>query len=64
MAFDNPLSPDDLTDIDANLAQLEDAKELIRRSKQAGIDVTTFEQQVIESRNQLLKLKQSFFPGQ
>lgn len=58
------LGEDDLTRINENLDQLNIADDQIKQAKQAGIDVTDFEQQSREQRIQLNKLKSTYFPGQ
>lgn len=60
----NPLTPQDLETINLNLAQLTDAEEQIRLAQQAGLEVTDFKTRAREQREQLLKLKQTYFPGQ
>lgn len=56
----NPLTPDDMANVDAMLLKLNEAKELIRRGKQAGFDMTAQEAQEKEQREKLLKIKQAF----
>ncbi len=58
-----PLTETDLADIDRALARLEDAENLIAKAQQAGIDVDPFRVRARESKDRLLKIKQSFFPG-
>lgn len=60
----NPLTQEDLTRINDSIAQLNDVQEQIRLARQAGIDVSEEEQETIKQREQLLKLKQTYFPGQ
>lgn len=60
----NPLTPQDLETINLNLAQLTDAEEQIRQAEQAGLDVSDFKTRARDQRVQLLKLKQTYFPGQ
>lgn len=59
-----PLTETDLADINANLERLQLAESEIKRAEAAGIDVSQFRKQTNESRAQLLKIKQSYFPGQ
>lgn len=59
-----PFTPEDLTNLNAQLAQLDVADRLIARTARAGIDVTSLADQARETRTQLVKLKQAFFPGQ
>lgn len=60
----SPLSEADLADINRALARLKDAEGLIAKAQQAGIDVEPFRERARESEDRLLKIKQSFFPGQ
>ena len=61
--MENPLTQADLDRIKLGLAAAEDAGQLIDMAKQAGIDVSQFEGTNKETRDQLLKLKNTFFPG-
>lgn len=58
-----PLTESDLDDINRSLQRLDDASVIMDRARQAGIDVTAFEQRQRDARDKLLKLKQAFFPG-
>lgn len=60
----DPLTEKDLQQINDNLAQLAVADDSIKRAQQAGLDVEIFKVQAREQRAQLLKLKQTYFPGQ
>lgn len=60
----NPLTQDDLTRINDSITQINDVREQIRLAKQAGIDVSAEEQEINKQQEQLLKLKQTYFPGQ
>ncbi len=60
----SPLTEADLADINRALARLEDAETLIQKAQQAGIDVEAFRTRARENQDRLLKIKQSFFPGQ
>ena len=60
----NPLGPEDLERLQKGITASEDAEQLITMAKQAGIDVAQFEQQNKETRASLLRLKNTFFPGQ
>ncbi len=60
----SPLTETDLTDINRALARLDDAEGLITKAQQAGIDVAPFRERASANRDRLLKIKQSFFPGQ
>ncbi len=53
----------DLQRINEALAQLDTAQEIIEMGKQAGLDVEQQEERAREQRNQLLRLKNTFFPG-
>lgn len=59
-----PLTPQDLEEIKANLTQLDIADDAIKTAKQAGLDVTGQEAESKAQRIQLLKIKQAYFPGQ
>jgi hypothetical protein len=58
------LGPTDLENIKAQLRQLDEADSEIKRAKMAGIDMTVQEQQSKEARQQLLRIRQTYFPGQ
>ena len=60
----DPLGAQDLETIEANLAQLSIAEDEIRRATAAGIDVKELADTARAQRAQLLKLKQTYFPGQ
>lgn len=60
----NPLTEGDLEDINKALATAQDAQELIEMAAQAGIDVEAFRQRARDARDRLLRVKQTFFPGQ
>lgn len=59
----NPLTENDLTEINRKLAELDQADALIEQSIRGGIDMTEQRKRSRELREQLLRLKQSFFPG-
>lgn len=59
----NPLTDADLDQINANLTQLKVADEQIKLAQQAGLDVTTLKDTANTQRAQLIKLKQTYFPG-
>ena len=59
----DPLQEQDLDTINANLNQLKLANEQIRKAEAAGINVTDLKNQANEQRQQLLKIKQTFFPN-
>ncbi len=60
----DPLGKQDLESINANLSQLLIADEEIRRATAAGIDVSDLADTARAQRAQLLKLKQTYFPGE
>ena len=60
----SPLTETDLADINRALSRLDDAEALMVKSQQAGIDVEAFRARARESKDRLLLIKQSFFPGQ
>lgn len=59
----DPLGPNDLIQINEQLARLDTADKFIIRAQSAGIDVSERKRQAQEARSKLNKLKQSFFPG-
>jgi len=58
-----PFTTQDLTDLNEQLRQLDEADRLIVKAKQAGMDVGGNEVQSRELRTKLMRLKQTFFPG-
>jgi len=60
----DPLNEKDLQSINANLDQLSIAEEQIRKATSAGLDVSELSETARQQRGQLLKLKQTYFPGQ
>ncbi len=58
-----PLTEEHKRQIDAALAQLKEAREMIARAKLAGIDVAEQEAEAAKLDDQLRKLRQAFFPG-
>jgi ABC-type sugar transport system substrate-binding protein len=60
----DPLTKEDLASINDNLTQLSVAEDAIKRAEQAGVPVTEFKNQARDQRVQLLKLKQTYFPGE
>ena len=58
-----PLEKQDLDDINAALAAIKSARQVITRAKTANIDVSAQEAQMNESEARLLSIKQGFFPG-
>lgn len=59
----NPLTDQDLDDINKALVTATEAQELIELAAQAGIDVDPFRQRARDARDRLLRVKQTFFPG-
>lgn len=59
----NPLSEQDFEDIRVRLKDLDDADALIRKSELAGLDVTEQKARAKDLREQLMKIKQAFFPN-
>lgn len=66
MAKDNPVSPlteKHYSDITDALSRLDSADKIIDMAKQAGIDVGNAGDVAAGHRQQLLKIKNTFFPG-
>lgn len=63
MATQPPLTEADLTEINRKLVELDNADSLIQQSIRGGIDMSSQVQRSRELRDQLLRLKQAFFPG-
>lgn len=59
----NPLTDQDLQDIDKALSDSRDADSLIEKAQQAGLDVEAFRGRNREARERLARIKQTFFPG-
>ncbi len=64
MAEEGPLGPADLIELKQKLVELDKADKLIEQAKRAGIDVEGQQAKTRELRDKLMKMKQSFFPGQ
>lgn len=62
--MDGPLGDEDLTQIQTNLDKLALAEDEIKLAEQAGLDVSQFRETARTQRAQLLKIKQTYFPGQ
>jgi len=58
-----PLSEADLTQLNESLTALDEAERLIEQAKRAGIDTGDQGIQAKESREKLMRIKQTFFPG-
>lgn len=63
MAVQNPLTDQDLTDLNKALDDSKDADELIEMAQRAGLDVEAFRGRNREARERLTRIKQTFFPG-
>jgi len=59
----NPLTDQDLKDLDKALADSGDADSLIEQAQLAGFDVGVFRTRNREAREQLTRIKRTFFPG-
>lgn len=59
---DNPLNRDDLQTINNSLQAIKDAEEMVKRSEQAGFDMTARKVRLVAQAQQLLDIKRAFFP--
>jgi hypothetical protein len=59
----SPLTDEDLTGINEQLSKLDDAAKLIDQAIRGGIDMSEQRKQTADLRQQLTRIKQSFFPG-
>jgi hypothetical protein len=59
----NPLTEADLEEMNRKLLELDEADKVIDKAVRAGIDMTGPIAKSREVREQLLRLKQAFFPG-
>jgi hypothetical protein len=59
-----PFTPEDLARIKQQLAMLDEAEDIIERGIKGGIDLEEQKKTLRDQREQLVKLKNSFFPGQ
>lgn len=57
------LNEDDLTRIQDGISKAEQAEQIIDMAEQAGIDVTQQKERAKKARDQLLRIKNTFFPG-
>lgn len=57
------LNEDDLQRIQTGIQQAEQAEAIIELAEQAGIDVSNQKERAKNARNQLLRIKNTFFPG-
>ena len=62
MMPDNPLNRDDLQTINNSLQAIKDAEEMVKRSEQAGFDMTERKARLAMQAQQLLDIKRAFFP--
>lgn len=53
----------DLERIQSGLTQAEQALNIIEQAEQAGIDVSQQKERAKQSRDRLLRIKNTFFPG-
>lgn len=60
---EGPLTEQDFEDIKEKLALLDDVDQQIKLAQQAGVDVEGQREQSRQSREQLTRLKQTYFPG-
>ncbi len=61
--MDGPLHAEDLVEINNRLGDLLLADEEIKLAEQAGLDVTGLRETARNQRQQLIKIKQTYFPG-
>lgn len=58
----NPLTAEDKAQIDRQLGNLADARDLVKRAKLAGLDVAAQETEIAELDKRLRSLDSAFFP--
>ena len=58
-----PFGPEDLEELQTRLAELEEAKALIAKANQAGLDIGDQETRMKDLETRLRRIKQTFFPG-
>ena len=58
-----PLGDRDLDDIRLQMKNLEEAERQIEKAMNAGLDVTAQRAQAKQLREQLTRIKQTYFPG-
>ena len=63
MANSEPLTEEDLVQINERLDDLTQADLIIDKAIRAGIDMAEPKKTAAETRVQLMKIKQAFFPG-
>ena len=59
----NPLTDQDLVDLDKALEDSRDADVLIEQAQRAGLDVEVFRTRNTDARERLTRIKRTFFPG-
>lgn len=64
MPQDSPLGQEDLVNMKDGLRRLDEADNLIKKSISAGIDMSVQQKRTRELREQVTRIKQTFFPGQ
>ncbi len=60
---DNPLTEEDLNQINVALTEIESAEGIIAQAKRAGIELGPQEVMARDTKEKLLRIKQAFFPG-
>lgn len=63
MALESPLTEQDYEGIKTQLETLSALDEQLRLATQAGVDVTSQKEEARKSREQLTRLKQTYFPN-
>lgn len=63
MALESPLTEADYEGIKQQLETLTDLDEQLRLAAQAGVDVSAQKDQARQNREQLARLKQTYFPN-
>jgi hypothetical protein len=59
----SPLTDEHLNQINEGLTHVQIAESQIMLAKQAGIDVSSHEQQINAAKDRLLAIKRAYFPG-
>lgn len=59
----NVLSEDDLQRVQEGIQRAEQAEQIIELAEQAGLDVSQQKERAKRARDQLLRIKNTFFPG-
>lgn len=63
MAQRGPLTEADLEGINLQLDRLSELEQELKLATQAGVDVSAQKEEARQSREQLIRLKQTYFPG-